>query len=161
MPRVHPDLLRRDYCYLFERYYYWLEQQEVQPMGLVVFDELEKSRSHLLLWQMARYFQTTAKGLRRAALVVPEPFFVHSDLTTGVQLADLVAYILSWGFRLPKMVKPAREELAQYAKDVVEMEFKIDHGDDARSNKYTLSFAVINKLVTEKSTSTSTTKKAM
>ncbi len=25
-----------------------------------------------------------------------EPFFVHSDLTTGVQVADLIAYYISW-----------------------------------------------------------------
>jgi len=44
-------------------------------------------------------------------LIVPEPFFVHSDLTTGVRIADFLAYILSWGFRTPAMTEPHREEL--------------------------------------------------
>ncbi|MFQ5615791.1 MAG: DUF3800 domain-containing protein [Anaerolineales bacterium] len=40
--------------------------------------------------------------------ITPEPFFVHSDLTTGVQLADLVAYLISWGFRTGDMTRPLR-----------------------------------------------------
>jgi len=77
------DMLRRDYCYLFERFFYYLEDRSPDTMGIVVFDELEKSRSHLLVEQMDRYFKYTAKGRYRAGQVIPEPFFVHSDLTTG------------------------------------------------------------------------------
>lgn len=68
--------------------------------------------------QAHRYFKDSATGRHRASLIVPEPFFVHSDLTTGVQIADLIAYIVSWGFRTPPMTKPAREELAGYAQQV-------------------------------------------
>ena len=57
---------------------------------MVVFDEIEKSKSHLLIDQMHRYFRDTAVGRLRADRIVPEPFFVHSELTTGVRLADLV-----------------------------------------------------------------------
>lgn len=79
--------------------------------GIVVFDELEKSRSHLLVEQMDRYFKRTVKGQQRSGQIIPEPFFVHSDLTTGIQVADLIAYILSWGFRTRDMTEPARAEL--------------------------------------------------
>jgi hypothetical protein len=54
---------------------------------------------------------------------VPEPFFVHSDLTSLVQLADLVAYIVSWGVRLRAMDEPARVELANLAEDVMSLRF--------------------------------------
>ena len=37
---------------------------------------------------------------------------MHSDLTTGVQIADLVAYVISWGFRMALMSKPARSQLS-------------------------------------------------
>lgn len=44
---------------------------------------------------------------------------MHSDLTTGVQLADLVAYIVSWGVRFrPDMTREAREELKAYGDQV-------------------------------------------
>jgi len=103
------DMLRKDYCYMFERFFYYLEDSGPDTMGVVVFDELDKSRSHLIVEQMDRYFKYTDKGLYRASQVIPEPFFVHSDLTTGIQLADLAAYLLSWGFRSAKgLDKPAR-----------------------------------------------------
>lgn len=111
--------LRKDYGYLFERFFYFLEDVALDTgysqQGIIVFDELEKSKSHLLIDQTHRYFKETATGRHRASLIVPEPFFVHSDLTTGVQIADLAAYCISWGFRLPSMTVPLREELAPYA----------------------------------------------
>jgi hypothetical protein len=107
-------MLRKDYVYLFERFYYFLEDRLSEPKGIVVFDESEKSASHLLLGQMDKYFKKTTKGRYRAGLIIPEPFFVHSDLTTGIQVVDFIAYIMSWNFRVGKLDKTPREELNQY-----------------------------------------------
>ncbi len=41
--------LRKDYAYLFERFFYFLEDRTAGEQGVVVFDELEKSQSHLFL----------------------------------------------------------------------------------------------------------------
>ncbi|MDY0061608.1 MAG: DUF3800 domain-containing protein [Myxococcota bacterium] len=117
-PRPTGDFLRKDYAYLFERFYYFLDEQPGSELGLVVFDELKKSQAHMLVGQMAKYFRETAKGKQRAGRVIPEPFFVHSDLTTAIQLADLVAYIIAWGFRFSGMTAPARPELAGLAQQV-------------------------------------------
>ena len=111
---VDKRMLRKDYIYLFERFYYFLEDKQEEPKGIVVFDELEKSASHILLTQMDKYFKNTAKGRMRCSLIIPEPFFVHSDLTTGIQIVDFIAYILSWNFRVEKLTKPPREELNGY-----------------------------------------------
>ena len=107
-------LLRRDYVYLFERFYYYLEDKGKDEQGIVVFDELEKSQSHILVSELENYFKKTAKGRQRANLVIPEPFFVHSDLTTGIQIADLAAYIISWSLRLKGMTEPKRDELDEF-----------------------------------------------
>ena len=112
-PKPSSDFLRKDYAYLFERFFYFLDEQPLTPRGIVVFDELERSECHLLISQMALYFQGTTTGRRRAGRVVPEPFFVHSELTTLIQLADLVAYIVSWGVRVHTMTRGARPELAK------------------------------------------------
>ncbi|HEX5444099.1 MAG TPA: DUF3800 domain-containing protein [Pirellulales bacterium] len=109
-PRPEPGKLRKDYVYLFERYFYYLETLPPRERGIVVFDELEKSQAHRLLQQMAAYFLGSPTGQYRSSRIVPEPFFVHSDLTTGVFLADLTAYILGWGWRLNRMPQAAREE---------------------------------------------------
>ena len=71
---------------------------------------LRKSRGHLLVEQMDRYFKLTARGRQRSSQILPEPLFVHSDLTTGVQLADLVAYTISWEFGSREWTVPARVE---------------------------------------------------
>ncbi len=83
-PRPEGDFLRKDYAYLFERYFYFLEDRPGEQLGLVVFDELERSQCHILIDQMARYFCATARGQARASLVIPEPFFVHGHLTTAI-----------------------------------------------------------------------------
>ena len=115
--------LRKDYAYLFERFFYFLEDNDDREQGIVVFDELEKSQSHLLIDQMRRYFAETRVGQQRSSHIIPEPFFVHSDLTTGVQIADLVAYVISWGFRTPQMTKPARTELSQLSRQVADLRY--------------------------------------
>ena len=89
----------------------------------MVFDELERSQSHLLIDQMRRYFAHTTVGRHRSNRIIPEPFFVHSDLTTGVQIADLVAYVILWGFRMPTMNKPARTELSQLSRQVAGLRY--------------------------------------
>lgn len=122
-PRPGPGHLRKDYVYLFERYFYFLETLPPRERGLIVFDELDKARSHLLINQMAAYFQDMATGRYRSARIVPEPFFVHSDLTTGVFLADLAAYILGWAWRLQRMSQPVRQELRPYAAKLHDMQF--------------------------------------
>jgi hypothetical protein len=112
------DFLRKDYSYLFERFFYFLdEKRSHKNAGIIVFDELEKSRSHILIGQMDFYFKNTGKGRERSELVIPEPFFVHSDLSTGIQIADLMAYLLSWGrYKAAGAAGPARPELATLAK---------------------------------------------
>jgi hypothetical protein len=125
-PRPDNLLLRKDYVYLFERYFYFLETLPPRDRGLIVFDELDKAQSHILLQQMAAYFLGTRTGQYRSSRIVPEPFFVHSDLATGVFLADLVAYILGWGWRLASMPQASRVELRSYATKIHEMQF---HGE--------------------------------
>jgi hypothetical protein len=92
-------------------------------MGSVVFDELEKSQSHILAAQMQWYYRELATGRTRARRLIPEPFFVHSDLTTGIQIADLVAYVVSWAFRTGTIDKPARAELGPFAEQIVKLRY--------------------------------------
>jgi hypothetical protein len=117
-------LLRRDYVYAFERMYYFLEDRNMDEQGIIVFDELEKAQSHILVSQIENYFKKTVNGRQRAGLIIPEPFFVHSDLTTGIQIADIIAYIISWGLRLKDMNKPARAELAEYVELIKPLRYR-------------------------------------
>jgi len=126
-PPTQSGGLRKDYGYLFERFFRFLEDETTESgypqQGVLVFDELEKTKSHILIEQAHKYFKDTATGRLRASLVIPEPFFIHSDLTTGVQIADLAAYCIAWGLRFGAMDKPVRAELKPY----VEKIFKLRH----------------------------------
>ncbi len=128
-PQTTREGLRKDYSYLFQRFFYFLEDQStdtgIPQRGIIVFDELEKSRSHVLIDQAHRYFKDTATGRARASLIIPEPFFVHSDLTTGIQIADLLAYCISWAFRIHHvMLESARQELAPFARQIAGMRYR-------------------------------------
>ena len=114
-PADTPEYLRKDFVYLFERYFYFLEDKPEEPSGIIVFDETEKTQSQRLIQQIENYFKKTNKGRTRATLLIPEPLFVHSDLTTGVQIADLIACVISWAMRLNGMTKPVRPELSIFA----------------------------------------------
>jgi hypothetical protein len=121
------SFLRKDYAFLFERFFYFVDSKDKEHMGIIVFDELDKSASHILLGQMQAYYRDFQTGRDRAERLVPEPFFVHSDLTIGIQMADLVAYILSWGHtfdRKGSLMPRPRAELAPYVEQV--MSLRID-----------------------------------
>lgn len=123
------DYIRKDYAYLFERFFHFLNGTESspKPMGIVTFDELDKQQSQILLHQMEQYFMQTNKGRTRSRLIVPEPFFVHSDLTTMIQMTDLIAYTISWGLRLHggarPMTQPKRDELDSFATQVCRLRY--------------------------------------
>ncbi len=120
-PAPSGDHLRKDYAYLFERFFYYLEDLGPSAYGIVVFDELDKVQSHLLVGQMDRYFKRTVRGRLRSGQILPQPLFVHSDLTTGIQIADLIAYIVSWGVRLQGMDLDARQELRPLAERLLQL----------------------------------------
>lgn len=140
------DFLRKDYAYLFERFFYFLEDQPGEHQGLVVFDELERSQSHVLADQMHRYFRETKVGRLRAARVIPEPVFVHSDLTTGIQLADLTAYLISWNVRVHSMGEPSRSELGTFGSALTSLRYRTTREDRNGAEYISWSFAVIDDL---------------
>lgn len=118
--------LRKDYAFLFERFYYYLDNISPHDHGVIVFDELERSKSHILVGQMAEYFQRTKKGRLRASRVLPEPLFVHSDLTSLILVADLAAYAISWGLRFGPLDRPARDELRPFVEALLSMRYRTD-----------------------------------
>lgn len=142
-PRPQGDFLRKDYAYLFERFFYFLEEQSTQQLGLVIFDELERSQCHILVDQMSRYFRDTTKGRMRAGRVIPEPFFVHSHLTTAIQVADVIAYLVAWGLRIRGMTRERREELVSLAERVRQLRWTAPTADGEHRH---WSIAVINDL---------------
>ncbi len=110
---INLEYLRKDHVFLFERFYYFLENKSAH--GLIVMDESEKRIDRDFLQRMERYFSRTSVGRNRTHHIVPVPFFVSSDLSFPVQAADLCLYCINWGFRPPAWgISPGsvRQEIA-------------------------------------------------
>lgn len=106
------EFLRKDQVFLFERFFYFLEEK--QEHGLLVLDEVEKTVDRRFVRRLEDYFRKTQAGRYRTAWIVPMPMFVSSEMTYPVQAADLAIYCVNWGFRLPAMGMDAenRPEIA-------------------------------------------------
>ncbi len=121
-PKPVDTAIRKDVTYLLERFHASLTPKD---HGIIVFDELDVTQSRRLGSHMRAYFEDTRTGRERAKRILPEPFFVHSDITTLVQVADLVAYSLNWGWRLEgKMTKATRVEIELFAAQIAGLQFK-------------------------------------
>lgn len=94
---AHGDYLRTDHVYLFERFFYFLEEKHEH--GLMVMDQSDTKLDRQFVSRIESYFTKTAVGRNRSYWIVPAPLFVASDMTIGVQAADLCLYALNWGFR--------------------------------------------------------------
>lgn len=139
--------LRRDFHRLFERFYYLVNDCHAQEVGLVVLDEIERSNSHRLVADVEDYFRRTPDGKRRGTQIIPQPLFVHSDLTIGIQLADIVAYIVSWGFRdITEMTEPDRPELRPFVDRVRELRCSSRRHIEGRGELDIWSFAYVKDL---------------
>lgn len=106
------EYLRKDHVFLFERYFYFLEEK--QDDGLIVMDESEREQDKRFVRRLQRYFSRTSSGRYRASSIIPVPFFVGSDMAEAIQAADVCIYAINWGFRLPSrgMDADARSEIA-------------------------------------------------
>jgi hypothetical protein len=112
---LHDEMLRRDHSFLFERFFCYLEDTSAAAQGILVFDELERSQCLRVIRRMEDYFLKTENGRIRSTRIIPEPFFVHSELTTGIQTADIVCYVLNWKYRFrAEMTALTRPELAPF-----------------------------------------------
>jgi hypothetical protein len=107
------EFLRKDHVFLFERFFYFLDEE--QSHGVVVMDESDKMEDGRFVRRMQDYFTKTSVGRYRASRIVPSPLFVASEMSHGVQAADICMYALNVGFRLPKsgMSAEVRMEIAE------------------------------------------------
>ena len=89
----YDDYLRKDIVFLFERFFYFLEDK--QEHGILVMDETEKREDQKFVARIERYFTKTTAGQSRTKWIVPTPLFVSSDMTAAVQAADLCIYCVN------------------------------------------------------------------
>lgn len=130
-----PDILRKDHVFLLERFFYFLEKE--RQRGILVMDEVEEQADRQFVRKLEKYFNGTLKGRQRASWIVPSPFFVASNMTLPVQMADVLIYALNFGYRRKgEMEAPCREEIAsRYGRRIDGLKWKGDGYDGQRTYK--------------------------
>lgn len=116
--------LRKDHAFLLERYYYFLNALDGQ--GLLVMDETDRTDDLRFVRRVTKYFTSTQKGRQRAIRILPTPLFVSSDMSVGVQAADIVLYCINWGFRKARGLEgvPVRDEIrSRYERQISDLQW--------------------------------------
>lgn len=148
IPRPAPGYLRKDYAYLFERFFYFLEDQKPLQNGLIVCGGSGSCQGALLRDQMHRYFKGTVRGRQRSSLVLPDPLRAEGDLAVGAEVAGLVAYITAWGFRTRELTEPARNELFDLKEQIRALRYRAVREVGDSTNFVIWGFTVVSDLRT-------------
>lgn len=92
-------LHRKAWELLLERTQFFLHAEHQKHQGILITDDVSKHANRALAMKHAYLLEsgTTAQSLRN---LVEMPMFVRSELSNGVQLADLVAYNFYRAFKL-------------------------------------------------------------
>jgi len=146
--RPAPGYLRKDYAYLFERFFFFLEDQKPLESGFVLCTARDTSTRALLSDQMQRYFKNTVRGRQRASLILPDPLTVDGDLAVLGEVAGLVAYITAWGFRTRELTEPARHELLDFKEQVRALRYRAVREIGDNTNFVIWGFTVVSDLRT-------------
>jgi hypothetical protein len=106
------EYLRKDHVFPWERFFYFLEAE--RRMGILVLDETDRTADRRFASRLERYFEQCQTGRYRSGRIVPSPFFVSSELTYPIQVADVCIYCVNHCFRIAGwgMDAPVRKEIA-------------------------------------------------
>ncbi len=135
------DFLRKDHTFLQERFYNFLESK--QEHGLFVMDQTDKTADKRYVRKLQNYYQKTRSGKERTRWIVPAPIFVDSEMSPGVQAADLCLYCVNWGFRRSEwnFSGPKRDDIAnEFAGRCGALQYK---GDVLNGDAVHKSFGII------------------
>lgn len=137
------DQLRKDYAYLFERFYNFLKQDERAIVGILVLPQQGRKNSYVSLRSIEEYFIKTSNGRTRGQLILPSPLFVDGILRMIVHLSEVFSYVAGWSIRLPGMSQARRSEMSALAAICSEMRFSYV----AENGKKDWSFKYVNELL--------------
>lgn len=134
-----PHYLRKDYSYLFERfaenirYLRSCDDRFQNEVAIIIHDSKDIPYSKRLIQQMQEYFSGTGKGISRSEYLCPFPFFSISHLTPFIEIVDLAAYCINWGYRSGPINLKTRKEIEHLGQMFGDLQISIDV---MRSGKY-------------------------
>ena len=121
--RTSNGQLRKDYSFLFERFFYFLESRSTNSVGYLVRSHRSANGADVSSMDISNYFSNTTNGRLRSKLIIGDLMFASNELQRMVQVASIVAYTINWGYRLQGMTAPVRSELSPLADLISAMRF--------------------------------------
>lgn len=95
---THETLHKKAYEFLLERIERFMREYHSKHQALVVMDDTSRQLNQAVAFKHA-YFQRMGNQNLRFRQIVEYPFFTRSELSNGVQLADLLAYNVYRAFK--------------------------------------------------------------
>ncbi len=94
----HEKLHKKAYEFLLERIEHYITEYHRNNLALMVMDDTSKELNRAVAMKHA-FFQRAGNQNMRFQHIVEYPFFTRSELSNGVQLADLIAYNIYRAFK--------------------------------------------------------------
>lgn len=95
---THETLHKKAYEFLLERIQQYMREFHPKHNALIVMDDTSKQLNRAVAMKHA-YFQRAGNKNVKFTQIVEYPFFTPSELSNGVQLADLLAYNVYRAFK--------------------------------------------------------------
>ncbi len=95
---THEALHMTAYEFLLERIQHYMRQYHPKHRALIVMDDTSRQLNRAVAMKHASFQRTGNRNMKFPA-IVEYPFFTRSELSNGVQLADLLAYSVYRAFK--------------------------------------------------------------
>ena len=95
---THDALHKKAYEFMLERIEHYMRTYHPRHQALIVMDDTSKQLNRAITLQHAQ-FQRSGNPNMHFPRIVEYPFFTRSELSNGVQLADLMAYNVYRAFK--------------------------------------------------------------
>jgi len=107
---THETLHKKAYEFLLERIQHYMREYHPRHRALIVMDDTGKQLNRAVAMKHASFQRAGNRNMAFPA-VVEYPFFTRSELSNGVQLADLLAYSVYRAFKSEDFGYPYFEKL--------------------------------------------------
>lgn len=95
---THETLHKKAYEFMLERIQHYMREYHRRHRALIVMDDTNKSLNRAVAMKHA-WFQRAGNRDMTFPAIVEYPFFTRSELSNGIQLADLLAYNIYRAFK--------------------------------------------------------------
>lgn len=102
---THEILHKKAYEFILERIQHYMREYHPRHQALIVMDDTSKQLNQAVALKHA-YFQRSGNQNLQFDHIVEYPFFTRSELSNGVQLADLLAYNVYRAFKTENLDYP-------------------------------------------------------